>query len=53
MDGAEGDRSGAGQLLVIYETGHPDRTVTSVTQPGGWADWLSLARFDMDWVKSK
>jgi len=40
-------------IVVIYEAGHPDRTVTSGTQPGGWADWLSLARFNMEWVESR
>jgi sialidase-1 len=39
-------------ILVIYETGHADRNVTSGTQPGGWADWLSLARFNMAWLEA-
>jgi sialidase-1 len=40
-------------ILVLYEAGHPDRTVTSGTQPGGWADWLSVARFDKAWIEKK
>ena len=40
-------------ILVLYEAGHPDRTVTSGTQPGGWADWLSLARFNKTWLETK
>jgi sialidase-1 len=42
-----------GHIVVIYEAGHPGRGVTSGTQPGGWADWLSLARFKMEWIRSK
>jgi sialidase-1 len=40
-------------ILVLYEAGHPDRNVTSGTQPGGWADWLSIARFDMAWIEKQ
>jgi sialidase-1 len=42
-----------GAILVLYETGHGDRDVTSGAQPGGWADWLSLARFDIEWLEAK